>query len=288
MRHRSQRLVGDDPAAVVDVESGGRRDRRHPHARRPQHCLRIDDLAVVEGDAVGHHLDDLDAGMHLHTEPFQARVQPCPRLVAHHRSGHLTAQQDDVEFGMLFGDLGRRLDAGEPAAGDDDGAVGESVQVFGQQRRVLRAVQGVGEFVDAWDHVGVGDAAQRVDQGVVAQRVGIVDADGLRVGVDAGHPALDEVHTGAVELIGDLQVGQGLARRGLMQPQPLGEPGLRVDQGDVDVVAALQPAGQPHGGGHAGVSGAENQDLVHRSAFRFGVDTHQTHAAARFVTSAFG
>jgi hypothetical protein len=76
-------------------------------------------------------------------------------------------------------------------------------------------------------------------------RVGIVDADGLRAGVDAGHPALDEVHTGAVELIGDLQVGQGLAGRSLVQAQPLGEPGMRVDKGDVDVVAALQPARQP-------------------------------------------
>ena len=171
---------------------------------------------------------------------------------------------------MLLGDLGRGLDAGQPAAGHHDGAVGESVQVVGQKRRVLRAVQGVGEFVDARHRLGVGDAAQRVDQGVVAQRVGIVDADGLRVGVDAGHPALNEVHTGALELIGDLQVGQRLAGGGLVQPQSLGEPGLRVDQGDVDVVAAFQAAGQPRGGGHAGVSGAENQDLVHRSAFRFG------------------
>jgi hypothetical protein len=47
------------------------------------------------------------AGMHLHAEPFQARVQPRPRLVAHHRSRHLTAQQDDVDVGMLLGDLGR-------------------------------------------------------------------------------------------------------------------------------------------------------------------------------------
>jgi hypothetical protein len=36
----------------------------------------------------------------------------------------------------------------------------------------------------------------------------VVYADGLRVGVNGCHPALDEVHTGAVELIGDLQVGQ--------------------------------------------------------------------------------
>jgi hypothetical protein len=61
--------------------------------------------------------------MHLHTEPTQARVQPGPRFLAHHRSGHLPAQQDDVEFGMLLGDLGRGLDGGQPAAGHHDGAV---------------------------------------------------------------------------------------------------------------------------------------------------------------------
>ena len=157
---------------------------------------RIDDLAVVEGDTVGHHLDDLDAGMDLHTEPIQALMQPGPRLGAHHRAWHLTAQQDDVQFGMLLGDFRRRLDAGEPAACHHDGAVGEPAQLFGQQRRVLCAVQGVGEFVDAWDRLRVGDAAQRVDQGVVAQRVRIIDADGLRIGVDAGHPAQDEIHPG--------------------------------------------------------------------------------------------
>ena len=171
---------------------------------------------------------------------------------------------------MLLGDLGGRLDSGQPAAGHHDGAVGEAVQLAGEQRRVLCAVQGVGEFVDARDRLGVGDTAQCVDKRVVAQHVSIVDADGLRIGVDAGHPALDEVHAGALELIGDPQVGQGLAGGGLVQPQSLGEPGLGVDQGDVDVVASFQAAYQPHSGGHAGVSGAENQDLVHRSAFRFG------------------
>jgi hypothetical protein len=172
---------------------------------------------------------------------------------------------------VLLGDLRGRLDARKPAAGDHDGAVGQPVQLFGQQCRVLCAVQGVGEFVDARDRLRVGDAAERVGQGVVAQRVGIIDADGLPVGVDARHPALDEVHNGAVELIGDLQVGQCLPGGGLVQSQSFGEPGVRVDQGYVHVVSALQPARQPHGGGHAGVSRAENQDLVHRSAFRFGL-----------------
>jgi hypothetical protein len=209
--------------------------------------------------------------MYLNTEPIQARVQPGACLLAHHRPGHLTAQKYNVEIGMLLGDLRRGLDSGEPAACHHNGAVDHPVQPLGQQPRILRAVQGVGEFIDARDRFRVGDTAECVDQGVVAQRVEIVDADRLRVGVDACHPALDEVHTGAVELIGDLQVSQCLAGGGLVQPQSFGEPGVRVDQGDVDVVAALQPGRQPHGGGHAGVSRAENQDLVHRSAFRFGL-----------------
>ena len=45
--------------------------------------------------------------MHLHTESIQARVQPRPRLVTHHRPGQLTAQQDDVQLGVLLSDLRR-------------------------------------------------------------------------------------------------------------------------------------------------------------------------------------
>ena len=190
---------------------------------------------------------------------------------------------------MLLGDLGGRLDAGQPAAGHHDGAVGEAVQVVGEQRRVLCAVQGVGEFVDARDRLGVGDTAQCVDKRVVAQHVRIVDADGLRIGVDAGHPALDEVHAGARELVGDLQVGQRLAGGGLVQPQSLGEPGLRVDQGDVDVVAALQAAGQPHGRAAMPVYPAPRIRISFIVLpFVSSVDTHQTHAGPRFVTSTCG
>jgi hypothetical protein len=131
-------------------------------------------------------------------------VQPRPRLLAHHRPRHLAAQQHDVQFGVLLGELGRGLDACEPTACHDDGAVRESRQVIGEQCRVLRAVQGIGEFVDAGHRIGVGDAAERVHKRVVAQCVRVVDADGPRVGVDACHPALHEVHAGALELIGDL------------------------------------------------------------------------------------
>jgi hypothetical protein len=42
-----------------------------------------------------------------------------------------------------------------------------------------------------------------------------------RVGVDAGHPAPDEVHAGARQAVGNLQVGQHLTGRRLVQPQPL-------------------------------------------------------------------
>jgi hypothetical protein len=100
------------------------------------------------------------------------------------------------------------------------------------------------------------------------QRGRVIDAHRARVGVDTRHPALDEVHASAGQLIGNLQVGQRLAGSRLMQAQTLDESGLRVDQRDVDVIAALQASRQTHGRGHAGVSGAENQNLVHRDAFR--------------------
>ena len=89
------------------------------------------------------------------------------------------------------------------------------------------------------------------------------------LGVDCGHPTLDEVDAGAAEQVGDLQVGQLLTGGGLVQAQPLGELGLRVHHGDVNVVAPLHPGGQGDGRGHAGVSGAEDEDLVHGAAFRF-------------------
>ena len=65
---------------------------------------------------------------------------------------------------MLLGDLGRRLDAGKAAAGHYDGAVRQPVQVLGQQRSVLRAVQRVGELVDTRDDRGVGGPAARREQ----------------------------------------------------------------------------------------------------------------------------
>jgi hypothetical protein len=55
-----------------------------------------------------------------------------------------------------------------------------------------------------------------------------------------------------------------------VQAQSFREPGLRVDDGDVGVVAMFQAADQPRRRGHPRVSGAQDQDLVHRSAFRFG------------------
>ena len=64
----------------------------------------------------------------VHTQSVESGVQPCPRPVAHHRSGYLPAEQDHVQVGMLLGDLGRRLDARQPAAGHHDGAVGQPVK----------------------------------------------------------------------------------------------------------------------------------------------------------------
>jgi hypothetical protein len=91
---------------------------------------------------------------------------------------------------------------------------------------------------------------------------------------------------GTLEQIGKLQVGELLAGGDLVQPQSLGEPALRVDQRDRGVVAASDPTCQAHRRGHAGVPGADDDDLVHGFAFRaVCVNTHQTDLAADFVTS---
>ncbi len=142
--------------------------------------------------------------------PSRARpgMQASAGLLTHHRPGLLPAQQDDIGIGMLLGDLGGRLDAGQAPAGHDDGAVAEVIQLVGQRVGVVRAVQRVGELVDAGNGVGVGNTAQRIDQGVVAQHVFVVDTDGLCVGVDGRDPALDEAHAGTREPVRNLQVGQ--------------------------------------------------------------------------------
>ena len=91
-------------------------------------------------------------------------------------------------------------------------AAAEPIQLVGQRHGVLRAVERVGELVDAGNDLGIGDTAERVDQGVVAQFVLVVDANGLRIGVDGRHPALDEVHVGTGEPVGNLQIAPGPGR----------------------------------------------------------------------------
>jgi hypothetical protein len=56
----------------------------------------------------------------------------------------------------------------------------------------------------------------------------------------------------------------------------------------VDVVAALHAADQPRSGGHAGVSGAQNQDPFIVLPFVSAVDTHETQVGPGFVTSTRG
>ena len=70
--------------------------------------------------------------------------------------------------------------------------------------------------------------------------------------------------------------GQLLAGRRLVQSQPFNESGLWVDQGDVDVVAAPQTARQRRRRAHAGVTGAEDEDLRHRGvlSIRIRIDDH--------------
>ncbi|MFD3464407.1 hypothetical protein ACFWVM_32230 [Nocardia fluminea] len=81
------------------------------------------------------------------------------------------------------------------------------------------------------------------------------------MGVDRGHPALDEFDSGAVEDFRDVVVCEFLTGGDLMHPQPLGEAGRRVDQGDRHVHFPGAPS-QSDRGQHAGVAGAEDDDAV--------------------------
>ena len=86
------------------------------------------------------------------------------------------------------------------------------------------------------------------------------DGHGPALRVDLLRPSLDELDTGAGEQVGDPEVGELLTCRDLVHPQPLGEPARRVDDGHSDI-AAPGTAGGPDRGDHAGVPGAEDDDV---------------------------
>lgn len=72
---------------------------------------------------------------------------------------------------MGFGDLGRGLDAGQPATADRDGAPdrGDVGQPVGETLPGLGSVERVGVLLDPGYHAGIGSAADGVHQGVVRQ-----------------------------------------------------------------------------------------------------------------------
>jgi hypothetical protein len=164
-----------------------------------------------------------------------------------------------------LGDLGGGLDAGEAVADHGDRRPGgQLVEPGGELLGRGRPVQRVGVGLDAGDAGQVRGAADGVHQGVVAERRGAGvggDGDGVGVGVDGLGPALQEIDPGPVEQVGDLEVLQLLAGGPLVHPQPFDEPGCRVDQGDPATVAT-GAAGGPDGGDHAGVAGAQDDDVV--------------------------
>ena len=188
VRHRPQRGVGDDTAALVDGQTRGGRQRRDPRAAGPQDDTGRDALPAGQLDRVGQHLHHLDPAAHPHTQPVERGPQVRPGLRVHGRTGLVPAQQHDVEFRVPLGDLRGRLDAGQPAAGDHDRTAAEPGEPVGQHLGIVGAVQGVRVVLDTRHGRRVGHAAQPVDQRVVVQHPVVVDPHGL-AGVDRRHPA---------------------------------------------------------------------------------------------------
>lgn len=144
---------------------------------------------------------------------------------------------------MRLGEFRGGLHAGQPGAADRDGGAGrQRAQAGGEPFGGLGTVEGVSMLVGTGHGVRVRNAAERVDEGVVADGEIAVEAHRARVRVDAGDPAADELDAGAGQEFGDPQIGGGLAGGRLVQPQPLGEAVARVHQRDADVGAPAQAA----------------------------------------------
>ena len=109
---------------------------------------------------------------------------------------------------------------------------------------------------------GVGHAAQPVHQRVVVQDPVVVDPHGLRVRVHRRHPAAHEPRARTLQQLRDAQLGELLPGRRHVQPQPLGEPLLRVHQGHLHVLAPLDPSRELDRRGHARVPRAQDQNAV--------------------------
>jgi hypothetical protein len=104
--------------------------------------------------------------------------------------------------------------------------------------------------------VNVGPAAQRVDEGVVADPPPAGQLDLAPFGVDRGGPVGDEVHGRAAEQLRDRPGPYLLPRRDLVQPYPFHEAVARVHQRHPRVAV---PRGHVRRG-QARVARAENQN----------------------------
>ena len=171
MRHRPQRLVGDDAAAVVDVQPGCGGQRRHPHARGPQHGLCGNDLAVGERYAVRQHLDDIDARATCtpsRSRPARRRARAFSPIIdpGSWRPSSTTSSRDAARRSRppIRRRSARRLPRRRCRRPSP-------VQLVGEHRRVLLRCSGCRRIRRRPAPFGVGDTAERVDQGVVVQRV---------------------------------------------------------------------------------------------------------------------
>ena len=187
-------------------------------------------------------------------------------LATDRRPGHgqrrpQPAATDQGDVAALLGELGGRLDTGQPGADDSDRRVRvQVVEGSPQTLSLLEFCDGISEFGRA-GHRCRNDAraADRVDEVVVVQggagrhldcAVRGVDADG---GVDDQPDALAE--QAAV-------VGGGVVVAGhqLVQPDPLDELRSGIDERDVDVAAHAQMVGREC----SGIAAADDDDLGSR------------------------
>ena len=122
------------------------------------------------------------------------------------------------------------------------------VQALAQAQRRGPAGDVEGVLGHAGDAV-VGDgAAERVEKRVVAElaaALGVGHGDGPALGVDGGDPRQAQPDPRAREDVGELRSREVLAGRELVQPQPLDEVGLGVDDGDLGVAGDSRRARFP-------------------------------------------
>jgi hypothetical protein len=154
------------------------------------------------------------------------------------RFGHGEQPHPQVRVG--FRELGRGLDAGQPAADH-----GERSSVGGQVGGPLTQLAGAVEVRDRYGMLGNARrtgrraAAERVQERVVGEGVAAVEPKLVAVGVDREHPRDDELHPAAAQDVGERVLAHVLAGGDLVQPHPFQEPVGRVDEHHVGVVRPL-------------------------------------------------